>query len=203
VLLNWSVFEVPGGGFLKSLLASAGVKAAVGLAREGGGPVEGVEVTRWSNGASELLALFGSYDGPVKVSLPEARLVNDLRQRKYLGKTTTFTTTLRANRATFFALQAAPEAAPELRFATPGARAGEILAGTVKISNASGRHPVRIRVTTPSGRQAEWFDRTLLVDGQPSDWTLPFAHNDPPGEWTIRAVDLLTNQAWAVRVRVR
>jgi hypothetical protein len=203
VLLNWSVFEVPAGGFLKSLLASAGVKAAVGLEREDGGSVEGVEVTRWSNGASSLLALFGNYDGPVKVSLPKARLINDLRLRKYLGKTNTFKTTLRANRATFFALQAAQETAPELHFAGSSARAGDTLAATVKIGAATGKHPVRIRATTPAGKPAEWLDRTLKVDEKPGEWSLPFAYNDPPGEWTIRAVDLLTNQAATARLRLR
>ena len=205
VLLNWSVFETPGptGGFLKQLLAAAGVKAAIGLKRPDGGSVEGVEVTRWSNGSSGLVALFGNYDGPVTVSLPEARLVQDLRQRKSLGKTATFTTTLRANRATFFALQAAEEARPEIHLPGATAKRGDTLSASVAIPNATGKHPVLIRATAPDGKQAEWLDRNLLVDGQPAEWKLPIAWNDAVGDWTVKVVDLLTNQSTTAKLRVQ
>ncbi len=202
ILMNWSVFEVPSGAFVESVLRAAGVKAAVGLAREDKGPVTGIEVTRWTNGRSSVLALLGDYDGPVKLTLPDASLVHDLRQRKYLGKTTTFTTTLRAGRATFFALQATAEAAPEIRFLSAGARPGDAVRATVKISGAAALHPVNLRVFTPGGKPADWFNQTVLVDSKPVDWTLALARNDPRGEWTIRAVDLLTNQAGSVRLRV-
>jgi tRNA modification GTPase len=46
--------------------------------------VRGVEVGRWRNEDIELLSLFGSYAGEVRVALPAERYVYDLRHRKAL-----------------------------------------------------------------------------------------------------------------------
>ncbi|MCC7500123.1 MAG: beta-galactosidase trimerization domain-containing protein, partial [Bryobacterales bacterium] len=205
ILLNWSVFEVPSGDFIESLLRMSGVTPAIRIAREDGGPVSGIKITRWTNGQSALAALLGDYNGPVKVALPAPRRIHDLRQHKYLGKTATFTTALRADRATFLALEAAPaeEAAPEVRFPMGAARRGEVVRATVNLAGTPAVHPVRLRVFTPNGRPAGWFDRTALVGRQPAEWILPLAYNDPVGDWTVRAVDLLTDRSVTARLRVR
>ena len=52
---------------------------------------------------------------------------------------------------------------------------------------------LRLEATTPSGERADWLDQSLVVANTQEVVSLPFAHNDPRGEWTIRAIDLLTN----------
>lgn len=203
ILLNWSVFEVPTRDFLNKLLGGAGVTAAIGLAREDGGPTGGIEVTRWANGRSAVVALLGGYSGRVRVKLAAPSRVYNLRERKYYGETATFTATLRADRATFLALEAAEEAAPEIRFDAARARPGETVRATVRIGGAAGLHPVTLRVFAPGGEHAAWFDGTVLAGGTAAGWTLPLAFNDPAGEWTIRAADLLTGRRSAARLRVQ
>jgi hypothetical protein len=60
-----------------------------------------------------------------------------------------------------------------------------------------------IRATTPAGLPAPWLDRTVIAGRQPVEVTLPLAHNDPTGDWVIRAVDLFGNLETAVTLHVQ
>ena len=113
VLLDFPIFEAPADRLITGLLASAGVQPAIRVTTPDNKPLKGVEVTRWSNGQIELLALLGDYEGAVKVALPEARFVCDLKGRTGVQQTGEFTETLRPNRAAFFALLTTP--APHAR----------------------------------------------------------------------------------------
>ncbi len=203
ILLNWPVFRTPSDALIADLLASSGVQPAIHVTRPDGLPLRNVEVTRWKNGAADLLALLGDYRGEVRVRLPEERFVSDLKKRKSLGRTAAFTVTLRPNRAEFFALQPEPVSKPQLHLPASPARLGATVSATVQIPNASGQHPVMIRAITPAGLPAAWLDRTVIVGRQPLELTLPFAYNDPPGDWQIRAVDLFGNQGTTATLHVR
>ena len=80
---------------------------------------------------------------------------------------------------------------------------GETANLTIRIPNAKGQHAVRIRATTPAGRDAEWLRQVVLVDGKGAIVAAPIAHNDPVGTWTFRAVDLFTDQAGEAKLIVR
>jgi hypothetical protein len=203
ILLNWPVFQTPSDALIADLVASAGVAPAIRVTRPDGVPLRNVEVTRWNNGGTELLALLGSYQGEVRVRLHQARFVSDLKKRKSLGRTADFAVALRPNRAEFFALQPEPVSKPQLKLPTSPARLGEVVSVTIQIPHASGRHPVIIRATTPAGLPAPWLDRTVIAGPQPLEVTLPLAHNDSPGDWVIRAVDLFGNLGTAVTLHVR
>jgi hypothetical protein len=203
ILLNWPVFRTPSDALIADLLASSGVQPAIHVTRPDGLPLRNVEVTRWNNGGADLLALLGDYHGEVRVRLPEERFVSDLKKRKSLGRTAAFAVTLRPNRAEFFALQPEPVSKPQLHLPESPARLGATVSATVQIPNASGQHPVMIRAITPAGLPAAWLDRTVIVGRQPLEVTLPFAYNDPPGDWQIRAVDLFGNQGSTATLHVR
>ena len=59
---------------------------------------------------------------------------------------------------------------------------------------ADGLHAVRVGVTTADGTDADWFQLHLLIDDKPRRFDLAIAHNDPPGTWSINAVDLYTDE---------
>jgi hypothetical protein len=73
----------------------------------------------------------------------------------------------------------------------------------VAVPDAAGKHPVMIRAVNPTGEDAEWLAETVIVGREPVSLTLPFAHNDPPGEWQIRATDLLGKEATTVKLELR
>ena len=203
VLLNCTLGSSQAIRLAWRLFSAAGVEPPIARRKADGGELFGVDVTRWRNGDIELLSLYGHYEGKAKVELPGERYVYDLRRRKALGRVKNFSTGLRAYRANFFALL--PQASPPVSVVLPKgpARAGTVVKVFVSVPGAAGRHAVRIRVKTPSGDAADWHDKVLVVGAKPKEVPLPFAYNDPPGEWTFRAIDLFTNEATTAKLTLR
>jgi len=226
VLLNFPVQDVSdaslhnelGDLLIKNLLAAAGVEPQIKLYKPLGdratdvalkgvqwmlGHMADVEITRWQNGDIELVSLFGSYEGEVRVTLPEEKHVYDLRHHKALGQVKSFMTELVPNRASFYVLL--PEEAPtvSLTLARDVVPRGTTVKATVAVPGASGKHAVRICVSTPGGRPAEWFNQVAIVGKEPVELQLPFAYNDPVGDWAIRAIDLYTDEAVAARLGLK
>lgn len=224
VLLNFGVYDAPAGELVRQLLAEAGATPALAAtwvgaradasARWGTEEVEGlggaqqtdtggVEVTRWQNGDIELVALYAARDGEVQVTLPQARLAYDLKAGQTLGAVAGFTTRLRRNRAAFFALLPRPAAPPAIAPAAQTVPRGTVAYLALTVPGAAGRHAVNLRVTTPEGTPADWFDRSLVVDAESQQVQLPFAFNDPEGVWRVEAVDLYTGQAGTAQLDLR
>jgi len=203
VLLNFSIFDAPVDKLVKDMLEISGVKAAVQVAKIGGKGQKGVEATRWTNGGMNLLALLGDYSGEVRVTLPESRFVYDLRSHRPLGNTAEFQALLQANRATFFALSPVEIAPPELRFKPHALRPGEVLQGSVSVPKAEGIQAVMLSATTPSGSPAKWLDATVLAGAKSAPLTLPFACNDPTGEWEVSATELISGLKTTAKVLLR
>jgi hypothetical protein len=199
VLLNFSVFNAPVGPLLSELLAAAGVQPAIRAAAPKGGFPKDVTMTRWNNGQIELVSLFGTHEGNVSVTLPAPRVVCDLKAHKNLGETALFTTALRPNRAAFFALLPRAALFPELKLAA-AARRGDVVSASLRMPNAAGQHAIRLTATTPSGQPAEWFNRTLIVGDQLVPFALPFACNDPTGDWQVQATDLYASRSTTAKV---
>jgi len=203
VLLNFTVTTPEARGLLQRLLVASGVAPRLALRTPDGEGVEGVEVGRWRNGGIELVSLFGSYGGAVHVELPAGRCVYDLRHRKALGRVKSFATELMAGRASFFALL--PEESPAVRVELEPAEAspGTVVRARLSVPGAAGKHAVRIRVTTPDGRRADWQDQVVIVSKEPAEVHLPIAYNDPRGVWVINAIDLFTDAGPALKLHVR
>jgi hypothetical protein len=189
--------------FAAALLASAGVTPTVTVTDAAGRPVRDTEVIRWKGSSVDFLALFGGKDETVRVTLPRARHVYDLRERAYRGLQKSFAVHKLPMRATFVALSPLKLSAPQATLSANRIDRGERL--TVKLSYAPSRarHAVRLCVYGPDGRHAEWFDRVVVVDPPGAEATLPIAYNDRTGVWTIRATDLYTNEAAQARFAVQ
>ena len=224
VLLNFPMVDVSDASLhdtaadplIKDLLATAGVEPQVVLDRPAGeqgadvsmkaiqwmlGHMAGVEITRWKNGKIELVSLLGSYDGEIGVALPEERHVYDVTRGIALGEVKSFRTELRPSRAAFFALL--PKAAPAVKVAMPtNVARGTVVKAKMSVPRAAGKHAVRVRVTAPGGKPAEWLNRVVVTGKKAVEVDLPFAYNDPEGTWTVSAIDLYTNKATTVHVVV-
>lgn len=201
ILLNFCVYDAPAQGFMEQLLAAAGARPPISLQTRDGKDVSDIEITRWKDGDTELVALLGHYEGEVTVTLPDKRHVYDIKTGASMGDCTEFVCAVRPNRASFFALLPAATS-PELTLASPTAARGTVVNARIRIVGADGKHVVRIEATTPSGERAQWLERSRVVGVRRESTPLPFAHNDPVGEWTIRATDLLTHAVATTTITV-
>lgn len=202
VLLNFPVYHAPAAGLVAELLAAAGVERRIDVTLPDGSPAREVEVTRWQDGTEEVVALFGRYTGQAQVRIPEPRFVYNLKTGENLGETTQFSIKLRANRAVFFALLPGPGAAPSLALTANEVAPGEEVHCSVEAPGASGRRPFAVKVSAPDGVSAPWFERNIIAGSAPVRFSLPFAYNDPRGDWTIHVSDVLTKEAATATVHL-
>ena len=198
---------------IRSLFTGAGVEPPVELTDASGNPVRDTEIIAWKGPGVEFLALYGAMDlmgrrmnyiakdEKVNVALPDARHVYDLRDGAYLGEVDRFETTKLGNRATFLVLS--EEALNPPSVDTSGARRGERITVNVSYPESAATHAVRLRVTHPDGTDAEWHDQVLIVPPGGAQANLPIAHNDPPGEWTLTARNLYTQQTTEHRIAIQ
>jgi hypothetical protein len=203
ILLNFSVHNAPAEKFVGNLLAACGVTPVVSVTGPNGRPVRDVEVTRWANGDVELLALLGTHDGEVQVKLSGTHHVYDLKRKENVGAVETFTTDLRAHRASFFALS--PNGWSDVKLSVPDAEMarGEEFELQILQPDAKYEDAVRLQIVRPDGQVADWSEKTLIVADGTISVPLSIAYNDPPGEWICRATSLLTGQVTEIIVTVR
>ena len=228
ILLNFSMASFPDPGarttpepaaaFIRQLFAAARVEPSFALQAPDGARARNVELSRWRNGDMDLIALFPASrqvlsgiavartetpEREITVTLPRASHVYDLRQRRYLGRQERFSAAILPGRASFFALTREPMPEPHLELSVPSASPGETITARLQIPDAAGLHALRIRVETPAGEPADWLHQVVLAGRRTVEIPLPIAFNDPPGEWTIRAIDLFTDRAAIAALQVR
>lgn len=188
-----------------SLLDVAGVSPALSLNNAKGARLRNIEVTRWTNGDTQIISIFRHSGLPetARVTLPAGVHVYDLKNRKDLGSQKELTLTITPCRAQFFALteQAAPAA--ELTPARPVAAPGTLQTVRVSVANPHGQQAVKLQVKLPSGAVADWLTKVVVTDAKGVVVELPIAYNDPPGTWTVTATELLTNRASTCQFGVR
>ena len=119
----------------------------------------------------------------------------DVRGRKDLGQTSTVKTTLDPWSALVFTHSQQPW--PALRAEIHGARAGEMVE---TVLTAEGSLPddtfrvVHLEFRTPAGDSYDLYARNVLLQSSPYVERVPFAVNDPKGNWKLIAHDLATGQ---------
>ncbi len=228
VLLNFTMDSFPRAGLapeelagaaadlLSALLALGGVEPEVTVTDLAGNPVRDTEIIRWRGDGVDFVALLGGQtagragirtwgitDEMVQVHLPDVRHVYDLREHVYRGRTASFTAHKIPRRATFIALSTRQLSGPQMDCSKTRILRGEQLTVQLWYPGSRAYHAARLRVYQPEGEYAQWFDQVVMVGPEGARVTLPIAYNDPTGLWTIRAIDLYTDEVAKVRVRVR
>lgn len=168
-----------------------------------GGHPEGVEVTRWKNGEVELLALLGDESEVVRVTLPVERHVYNVRTKESLGMVSEFSVSIQKARASFFALLPEAAQAPAIDFDVAESTPGAVLTPTVAVPGATGPRAIKLHLTGPEGQQAAWLADHVVIEGGKGKVTVPFALNDPRGDWTLRAEDILTGESASATITLK
>ncbi|MEA3402418.1 MAG: alpha-amylase family protein [Armatimonadota bacterium] len=168
-----------------------------------GSRLRNIEAIRWRTGETEILALFRQSGNreEATVTLPEARHIYDLRNRRYLGRSDSFETTIIPMRATFLALL--PEAVPpaELTVEPASVTRGSVATATLSVPGAEGLHG--FKVTASAGdRKLDWLEQVVVTGTDPVEIAVPVAYNDPAGEYTITARELFSSEDTSATLEV-
>jgi len=206
---------------LRALYNAAGVKGVVNIAAPDGKPLPTSESRVWKNGDG---LVFGTWQQmrnawfsptgdtiagpavPVRMALPKALHVYDLRAQKYLGKVDKLDTKLRWGRASFFMALPYKIGATDVTLAPATPKAGQPLTATIKVGVPAGakeKLAVYVEVIDPAGNKPLWGRQPLVVENGKATYQVPVAFNDQPGKWTVRATELFSREAaeasWTVK----
>ena len=185
--------------FASELFVGAGVRPAITLTDGKGERVRDVELVRWRNGDTDIVAVFREGGKRTEVTMAGAspRVVYDLRQRKTLGQKGKWTTTIIPDRATFFVLARKALPQPEIKLDRTAVDRGQIVKATVVVPKAEGLHAFRVRIG-PRGKPLDCHDQTLVAGREPVTFMIPVAYNDPAGDYEISATDVASNATTVV-----
>ena len=119
----------------------------------------------------------------------------DVRGRKDLGQTNTVKTKLDPWSALVFtrSQRPLPSLKVEVRGAHAGAMAEVVLTGEGSLPDGTFR-VVHLEFRTPAGESYELYARNVMLHSSPYVERIPFAVNDPKGNWKLSAHDLATGQ---------
>jgi hypothetical protein len=102
------------------------------------------------------------------------------------------------------ALSATPLPAPTLSGPTQAAL-GDLVTFRLGLDGpaSAAAHFVRLDVVGPTGQIVPAAGETVRVPPGGSDWHLPVALSDSPGQWQVRATDVVSGQAATAILQVR
>lgn len=195
---------------LRFLYQVAGVRGIIRVTSPEGSPLPLTETRVWRNGEALVFGLWrhmenawfspksGTTAGQpvaVRISLPTARYVYDLRAGKYRGRVNRVDTHLRWGRASFYLASPYP-----LRRLTLGTfpktprRGSEVTVGiTLSVPrDTRERQAVWVSVTDPEGNHPLWGNRVVLLKRGEGTTRFRVAWNDLPGRWRVTATELFS-----------
>ena len=168
-------------------------------------------VSAFARGKAKVVALLPARPAdvkepvPLRVQVPAAAHIYDLRQGTYLGKGAAVSVSSLYTSATV--LSALPYRVSKLTVTAPaksvaGAACPVQIALTAEGDVREARPVFRINVIGPDGQDRHYYARTLCPSGLQAKMAIPFALSDSPGEWQVVARDVLTGTRTITRVRL-
>ncbi len=194
------------GGLFRML----GFKPPARLTMADGSRLPATELVRYRNGDTETWAIFrnsrtlryavdgsiqdgdSSFDSveSVKLKLPSAAHIYDVRGGKYLGRKSTLQFELDPWRPTL--LTVSPRRLDDLNVAAENTSlaAGEEIKLNISVGNnaPAGNRPtevVFIGVTSPDGGRVYHYEQKLLLTDNTLQHSIPLAVNDAKGDWSV------------------
>jgi len=195
---------------LGKILRDAGVKAPVEIVSDKG-QVRDVECVRFKRGPVTILALQKKYKYTISSSedfraeFSEPFHVYDVRKRTYLGKKNTIPMHLAEGETAIIALLPYEVEALEISPRKLQVNAGETAEFDIALrvgGDSAANHIAHIEVIGPEGPLSHYKAQELLEGGK-GTYLLPLALNDTPGEWQLRATDVISGKESIVRFNVR
>jgi hypothetical protein len=200
------------GGHIGEILAAAGVQPRFQLGRSDGDPAGDVETYIFEDGPITIVALLRDYPEPpavpgprrepIVLGLPRPFNIYDVRAKRTLGKTDRLTLEPDPVEPVVLALSDTPLTSPSIS-GPPSVRLGANAEFAVRTDPAAAVGVVHIDTIDPEGKTVAHYSGNLLVTGGAAAKLVPFALNDQPGLWLIRASDLLSGKAMTMALEVK
>jgi hypothetical protein len=206
ILLNFPLSDalagaVPasqGADFVTALLGVCGVRPRVWVEPRGAW-----EVRYFDNGNAPLLGLLRRRAGAAALMLREPGNLVDARAGRYLGRTQKLPLPAGEPRDVLIYTLLPARPGP-LRLAVRGARVGQDATVTLQLpGDLRATHIVRVRVADPHGAERRAYRRYLRAKQATVGFSIPLAYDDPAGQWTLKATDIITGVTATARFRVR
>ena len=186
---------------LRTVLMGAGIEPPATVTPLDGKLLTGCEVVMFHNGAARYLGLLQGreYLGPegerpqprpVRIALPRASHVYDVRKGKYLGLTDNIAIEIEPAVAKLFALLPSPVTQVAAKALKSRHRRGENMQYQIAVSTDSGVVPplvVRVDVLRPDGTLYKEYSENLSTQNGKTQDSFTLALNDPRGAWKIVA----------------
>jgi len=195
---------------LGEILEAAGLQPRFPLGRGDGVPVSDIETYVFENGEVTVVALLRDFvpgSDPsrreaVVMALPHPLNAYDLRTGRRLGNTDRMALELGPVEPVLLTLSEKPLAPPSIS-GPRNTRLGSTAEFLIRSDSPAAVDVVHLDVIDPEGTTVEHYSGNLLVIQGSASKLLPFAFNDKPGTWTIRARDLLSGATVRVELKVK
>jgi hypothetical protein len=209
---------------LKALLGHLGVRPAVELTDAKGRAVGPARIARYRMGDADVVAVllepievekaYGRdgvtvYDDSklgklirrdLEVRLPRPGAVTNVRTGESLGQGDRVKLSVVSGDALFLAI--GPPRGALAVVGPASVRLGEHPRFSLA-SSTTGKRLVQALVFGPDGAALPDYARTLLLDGTPGSFVLPFALDDAPGNYRLRFAEVLSGASAETRVELR
>ena len=125
-------------------------------------------------------------DAPAEIDIPTGLFVRDLRADGPWRPSGPLLLKLDAEGPALFAIARTPPPAPTL---PPLHTIGAGETAVIALGPAAPGTVLHIEVRDPAGRRARIYSGNIVLKDGRADWAIPFALDDPPGEWSITLQD--------------
>jgi Beta-galactosidase trimerisation domain/Beta-galactosidase len=208
----------------RAVLEKARIRPSIEVLSPDGHPVSQAQIARYRFGDSEVLAIVKenielkgtvgrdgvtTYNdanlGPVakqdlKIKLPAKMYVADIRSGQQFGYTDVVHTSILIGDAIVLALNPV-EKKIKIEGESFAAR-GEHVRLNLTSTSTSG-NLIRCHVFAPDGTRLSMYSSNVLLDGKRGSFVLPFALNDTPGKYRVRATDVLSGETVEQTIELR
>ena len=193
---------------VRTFLAAARIQPAVSVRADP--PAGSGFGARFRSGEAVYLGLSAPPGGSRKVSVslaglePQRRCVYDVRAHQYLGRVQSFDYAMKESHGELLALMPREIGPVQLRAPQRAAR-GRPAPVSVALNGWKadlGRTVFRIEVCAPDGSLSAPYTRTVAGDRGRAELAIPFALNDAPGEWRVRAIEVVSGNSGEARVKL-
>lgn len=209
---NVQAVTVPIRGFVTELLKEAGVTVPMPVS-VGNGDASEIELSRLRLGNTTLLgavraAKHGSMDredlAPCVITLDKPMYVYDSRSGKFFGKTGEIQDSLRRGEPKAYALL--PYEVKDLQISgkknvVPGEAAN--FQFDIQTKGKADTHVIHLALRGPDGKERPWYAQNVVARKGGAQAVVPFAYNDPEGEWTLVARDAATGVTNSTTIRLQ
>ena len=198
---------------LRKIFEKAGIRTSINVSSPDGKPLAQAQIARYRFGDSEILAVVKDnvaiagivgQDGvttytdsnlgqvakqEITIKLPRKMYVANVRTGQQFGVTDIVHTSILVGDALVLGLSSKQnEVALQ---SPPTAKLGDHVPFTIT-SNQSADSLIRVQTLGPEGNGLPLYSANLMLNRGSGTFTLPFALNDVPGKYTIKATDVVT-----------